>query len=272
MSQIVKYKGGGAIAPALVGKIKAFDSAPEIWTSFQGYYGFDPSAFAGMSEEELAAFVDSVEEIKFLMANLDKLEQHVTDYIDGIVKYNEFVARCVKAGAKGMEKIDRATLDVFLAWKGWQANTKKLAKDSDVGVRLIDQEVIDYGDLAEYDLQISLQIVAKRLVRQKEALSQKPDTEATNYAERQAAQQAKSEERNRIKDLFAYGTRGKLGLPSSSSKPLSSASNNASNNATTNAATNASNSATNSAATNATNTSGWLKKWGGKAFGFFSGK
>jgi hypothetical protein len=76
---------------------------------------------------------------------------------------------------------------------------KKLAKDSDVSVRLLDQEVIDYDDLAEYNLEISLQIVANRLVRQKEALSQKPDKEAANYAERQAAQQAKSEERNRIK-------------------------------------------------------------------------
>ncbi|MGB3207091.1 MAG: hypothetical protein WBB28_19060, partial [Crinalium sp.] len=56
------------------------------------------------------------------------------------------------------------------------------------------------------------------------SLSQKPDKEAANYAERQAAQEAKSEERNRIKDLFAYGTRGKYGLPSSSSPQLSSAS------------------------------------------------
>jgi hypothetical protein len=255
MSQIVKYTGGGAIAPALAGKVKAFDSAPEMLTSFQGYYGFDPSAFAGMSEEELATFVDSVDQIKLLSANLDKLEQHVNDYIDGVLKYNEFVARCVKAGAKGMEKIDRATLDVFLAWKGWQANTKKLAKDSDVGVRFLDQEVIDYGDLAEYNLEISLQIVANRLLRQKEALSQKPDTEAANYAARQAAQQAKSEERNRIKDLFAYGTRGKSGLPPSSSKQLSPAS-----------------SATNNAANNASKASGWLKKWGGKAFDYFSGK
>jgi hypothetical protein len=76
MSQIVKYTGGGAIAPALVGKVKAFDSAPSMLTSFQGYYGFDPSAFARMSEEELGAFVDSVDQIKFLIANLDKLEQH----------------------------------------------------------------------------------------------------------------------------------------------------------------------------------------------------
>lgn len=267
MSAIVKYTGGGAIAPALVGKVKAFDSAPEMLTSFQGYYGFDPSAFAGMSEDEIAAFVDSVDKIKVLIANLDKLEQHVNDYINGVVKYNEFVARCVKAGAQGMEKIDRATLDVFLAWKGWQANTKKLAKDSDVGVRLLDQEVIDYSDLAEYDLQISLQIVANRLIRQKQTLSQKPDKEAANFEERQAAQEAKSEERNRIKNLFAYGTRGKYGLPSSTNKQLSPA-NTATNNATNYATT----SATNNAANNAANKSGWLKNLGGKAFDFFSGK
>ena len=32
MSAIVKYTGGGAIAPALVGKVKAFDSAPALLT------------------------------------------------------------------------------------------------------------------------------------------------------------------------------------------------------------------------------------------------
>ena len=259
MSAIVKYTGGGAIAPALVGKVKAFDSAPEMLTTFQGYYGFDPSAFAGMSEEELGAFVDSVEEIKFLIANLDKLEQHVNDYIDGVVKYNEFVARCVKAGAKGMEKIDRATLDVFLAWKGWQANTKKLAKDSDVGIRLLDQEVIDYGDLAEYDLEISLKIVANRLARRKAVLSQKPEQEAALFSVRQEAQEAQKAEKQRIQDLIAYGTRGKYGLPSSSSPLLSPASS-------------ASNNASNSASNNASKASGWLKKWGGKAFDYFLGK
>ncbi|MEG4007693.1 hypothetical protein QUA41_17535 [Microcoleus sp. Pol11C1] len=259
MSQIVKYTGGGAIAPALVGKVKAFDSAPEMLTTFQGYYGFDPSAFAGMSEEELGAFVDSVEEIKFLIANLDKLEKHVSDYIDGVVKYNEFVARCVKAGANGMEKIDRATLDVFLAWKGWQANTKKLAKDSDVGVKLLDQEVSDYGDLGEYDLEISLKIMANRLARRKAVLSQKPEQEEALFSWRQEAQEAQKAEKQRIQDLIAYGTRGKYGLPSSSSPQLSPASS-------------ASNNASNSASNNASKASGWLKKWGGKAFDYFSGK
>lgn len=251
MSQIVKYTGRGAIAPALVGKVKAFDSAPEMLTSFQGYYGFDPSAFAGMSEEELAEFVDSVEEIKFLIDNLDKLEKHVNDYIDGVVKYNEFIARCVKAGAKGMETIDKATLDVFLAWKGWQNNTKMLAKDSDVAVRLLTQELTDYCDLEEYDLNTSLKIMANQLKRKKEVLDKKPELESANFSAQQEARDAKSEERNRIKDLFAYGTRGKYGLPSSTSKQLSPA-----------------NSATNSA----TNKSGWLKNWGGKAFDFFLGK
>jgi hypothetical protein len=251
MSQIVKYTGGGAIAPALAGKVKAFDSAPSMLTSFQGYYGFDPSAFAGMSEEELGAFVDSVEEIKFLIANLDKLEKHVSDYIDGVVKYNEFVARCVKAGAKGMEKIDRATLDVFLAWKGWQANIKKLGKDSELGVKLLDQEVSDYGDLGEYNLEISLKVMANRLARRKEVLSQKPEQEEALFAVRQEAQEAQKTHKQRIQDLIAYGTRGKYGLPSSSIQQLSPAT------STTN---------------NASNSSGWLKKWGGKAFDYFSGK
>ncbi|TXI94823.1 MAG: hypothetical protein E6Q34_04090 [Burkholderiaceae bacterium] len=252
MSQIVKYTGGGAIAPALVGKVKAFDSAPEMLTSFQGYYGFDPSAFAGMSEEELGAFVDSVEKIKLLIANLDKLEKHVNDYIDGVVKYNEFVARCVKAGAKGMETIDQTTLDLFLAWKGWQNNTKMLAKDSDVAVKLLAQELTDYCDLEEYSLETSLKVMANKLKRRKEALDKKPEMEETIFSAQQATREAMSEERNRIKDLFAYGTRGKYGLPPSSSKQLSPAANNATN--------------------SATNTSGWPRNLGGKAFNFFSGR
>lgn len=251
MSQIVKYSGGGAIASALVGKVKVFDDAPDMATLFSNYYGFDPAAFAGMSEDEIGAFVDSVEEIKFLIANLDKLEKHVNDYIDGVVHYNEFVARCLKAGAKGMEKIDRATLDVFLAWKGWQANTKKLGKDSEIGVKLLDQGVIDYGDLGEYNLDISLKIMANRLARRKEVLSQKPDQEAANYSVQQESQEAKKAQKQRIQDLIAYGTRGKYGLPPSNTQQLSPAS---------------------SATNNATNTSGWLKKWGSKAFDYFLGK
>jgi hypothetical protein len=255
VSQMVKYTGGGAIAPALVGKVKAFDTAPEMLTSFQGYYGFDPSAFAGMSEEELGAFVDSVEKIKLLIANLDKLEKHVNDYIDGVVKYNEFVARCVKAGAKGMETIDKATLDVFLAWKGWQNNTKMLAKDSDVAVRLLEQELTDYYDLEEYDLNTSLKIMADRLKRKKEVLDKKPELESANFSVQQAAREAKQAEKNRIKELIAYGSRGKYALSPSSSPQLAA-----------------------STDTGTTTDSGsseresWIKKWGGKAFDFFSGK
>jgi hypothetical protein len=255
MSQIVKYSGGGAIASALVGKVKVFDDAPDMATLFSNYYGFDPKAFAGMSEDEIGAFVDSVEEIKFLIANLDKLEKHVNDYIDGVVKYNEFVARCVKAGAKGMEKIDRATLDVFLAWKGWQANTKKLGKDSELSVKLLDQEVSDYGDLGEYNLEISLKVMANRLARRKEVLSKKPEQEEALFSVRQEAQEAQKAHKQRIQDLIAYGTRGKYGLPPSSIQQLSPGT-----------------STTNNASNNASNSSGWLKKWGSKAFDYFSGK
>jgi hypothetical protein len=52
MSQVVKYSGGGAIAPALVGKVKVFDDAPDMAVLFGNYYGFDPAVFAGMSEDE----------------------------------------------------------------------------------------------------------------------------------------------------------------------------------------------------------------------------
>jgi hypothetical protein len=255
VNAIVKYTGGGAIAPALVGKVKAFDTAPEMLTSFKGYYGFDPSAFAGMSEEELGAFVDSVEKIKLLVANLDKLEQHVNDYIDGVVKYNEFVARCVKSGASGMEKIDKATLDVFLAWKGWLNNTKMLGKDSDVAVRLLEQEFTDHCELAEYDLATSLKVMANRLRRRKEALDNKPEREEANFATQQAAREAKQAEKNRIKDLIAYGSRGKYALSPPSSPQLAP-----------------SNDTGTATAGGSSKGASWIKKWGGKAFDFFAGK
>jgi hypothetical protein len=240
VNAIVKYTGGGAIAPALVGKVKVFDDAPDMESLFNSYYGFDPAAFAGMSVDEIAAFVDSVEEIKFLVKNLEKLEEHVKDYINGVVEYNQFVARCLKAGATGMEKIDQATLDTFLAWKGWQTNTKKLAKKSDVSVRLLDQELADCEDLEEYDLEISLKVMANKLKRKKETLASKPDDEEANSL----AQQQTALERRRIQNLINYGTKkNQAALPQSmqSAQPISTGSN-------------------------------WVKTWGGKAFDFFSGR
>jgi hypothetical protein len=249
MSAIVKYQGGGAIAPALVGKVKVFDTAPDMESLFNGYYGFDPAAFAGMSVDEIAAFVDSVEEIKFLIKNLAKLEEHVKDYIDGVVQYNQFVARCLKAGAAGMEKIDQATLDTFLAWQGWLTNTKKLAKKSDVSVKLLDQELIDYEDLEEYDLKISLQVMANKLKRNKEALSSKPDEEEANSL----ALLQTTLERRRIQNLINYGTKkNQAALPQSMQSTQS----------------------TQSAQSGQSSGAGgnWLRNWGGKALEFFSGR
>ena len=148
-----------------------------------------------------------------------------------------------------MEKIDQAILDIFLAWHGWITNTKKLAKKSDVSVKLLDQELTDYEDLEEYSLKISLQVMANKLKRNKEALSSKPDEEEANSL----ALLQTTLERRRIQNLINYGTKkNQAALPQSMQSTQS----------------------TQSAQSGQSSGAGgnWLRNWGGKALEFFSGR
>lgn len=212
MSAIVKYtqralgqltgQKSDVIAPGLIGRNKAYDQANEIAGMMQTYYGIDPSVIVNLTPEEIGDFVDKAEQARFFSENVQKLEEHVKDYIQGVVDYNNFISRCVKAGVAGMKKIDKATLDVFLQLQGYEVNRSKLAKESDVETTKLNQELTDYLDLAEYDLNASLKMMASKLAKRKKEIDDKPNQEdATEQARIDTAR-----ERQRVKNLLLYGT------------------------------------------------------------------
>lgn len=212
MSAIVKYtqralgqltgQKSDVIAPGLIGRNKAYDQANEIAGMMQTYYGIDPSVIVNLTPEEIGDFVDKAEQARFFSENVGKLEEHIKDYIQGVVDYNNFISRCVKAGVAGMKKIDKATLDVFLQLQGYEVNRSKLAKESDVETTKLNQELTDYLDLAEYDLNASLKMMASKLAKRKKEIDDKPNQEdATEQARIDTAR-----ERQRVKNLLLYGT------------------------------------------------------------------
>ena len=132
-SAIVKYTGAltgrsQGIASSLSGRCKAYDDAPEVRGLMQAYFGLNPENFVDMSPEELGQFVDQAKQAKYFSENWEKIAENVKDYIQGVVDYNEFVTRCVKAGVAGMKRIDKNTLDVLLQHKNYKNNQNKLDK------------------------------------------------------------------------------------------------------------------------------------------------
>jgi hypothetical protein len=223
-SAIVRYTGAltgrsQGIASSLSGRCKAYDDAPEVRGLMQAYFGLNPENFVDMSPEELGQFVDQAKQAKYFSENWEKIAENVKDYIQGVVDYNEFVTRCVKAGVAGMKRIDKNTLDVLLQHKSYKNNQSKLAQDSRVADQLMQQELTDYIDLSEYDLNMSLQMMAAKLLKEKEKIDARPDEEQA----RADAQQAEQERKQYIRNLLNYGYNHTIqrGLLASSSPQVS---------------------------------------------------
>jgi hypothetical protein len=222
-SAIVRYTGAltgrsQGIASSLNGRGKAYDEAPEMRGLMQAYYGLNPETFVDMTPEEFGQFVDQAKQAKFFSENWEKIAENVKDYIQGVVDYNEFVMRCVKAGVAGMKKIDKNTLDVLLQHKSYKNNQSKLAQDSRAADQLMQQELNDYIDLSEYDLNMSLQMMAAKLLKEKEKIDALPSEEQA----RADAQQAEQERKQYIRNLLNYGYNYTIqrGLPASSSSQV----------------------------------------------------
>ena len=210
-SAIVRYTGNltgksQGIASSLSGTLKAFDNATEMQGLFKSYFKIDLEQIPLMSPEELGELADKAAEAKYFSENQEKIEKHIKNLIDGIVDYNEFVAACVKSGVQGMKKIDKSTLDVFLGLKDYQINNQKLAKDSDVWQQKKNQDFTNYIDLAEYDLNISLQIMAAQMERKKLELDNKPSEAEAEELRRFED----SEQRRYYNELISYGTKKAL--------------------------------------------------------------
>lgn len=218
MAEVVKGAGANTGIFGIASNfLKAFDSAPEIAGLMDAYYGLDLSAIPISSPEQLAILADLAQQAKFFSDNLEVIEDHIKTYIQGIIDYNEFVARCIKAGVSGMKKIDKATLDTLFQLQGYKANVRKLGTDADVAIAKLNQETQNYIALQNYDLTAALQMMANKLAKEMAAIDAAPqEAEA-----RAAAQMQWVLEARRAKELIRYGSRSIGALPGSSAPEVS---------------------------------------------------
>lgn len=204
------------------GGIKALALYPEAGALLQSYYGLDLTTIPNLNEDQLRELVDYLRQAEWMDDHLPKLEEHIKKYIDRQVSFNQFIATVTKTGLSGAEKIDKAGLDTWLAAKGYKANAQKLGKDADIEEKRLSQEVTNYFDFKEYDLNASLQVMAARLMAQKTEIDARPDKAAAQ----QEITKQRTEEKTRIKNLITYGTSPVMviGGGSSSDTPVSATS------------------------------------------------
>ncbi|PHJ59563.1 hypothetical protein VF14_08785 [Nostoc linckia z18] len=194
------------IAPSVGGLIKSFNSAPEMQGLLNEYFGIGDflTALPGMTPNEIAAMADKLDQLNFLLDNLPAIEQNIINYVQGVVKYHEFVERCVKEGVAGMNKIDQSVLDIFLSHKGLLGERQKREAHSKNEVQLIDNGVSNYVELQDHKLQAALKRNAKKLQADKEKETAKAETEP--QTKKPVEMVAVLDTRARLRRLMQYGT------------------------------------------------------------------
>ncbi len=204
-SQTPADRANTPIAPSVTGLIKSFDSAPEMKGLLNSYFGIGDfvAGLPGMTPGEVGQMADQLDQLNFLLDNLPAIEQNLRSYIDGVVKYHEFVGRCVKEGVAGMNKIDKSTLDIFLAHQGHLGEQKKLAADSRTQVEQISKETENYVELQDHKLSEALKRAAKKLKADKEKETVKAESQPN---EKPVEMVAVLDTRARLKRLMQYGT------------------------------------------------------------------
>jgi hypothetical protein len=175
-SSIVPYQGrdtsgdGGAIAPHVISH--GYENVSDLMSK---YYGFDLSAIPNMSNDELGAMKDASMKSKWLADNLYLIEELVTDWIDGQVAWSKVQAALVKKGAKGAEKIDKATADMVLAQYRYERGVEKQGERVRAGQELADNKLANFLTKSAHQLSINLQIEADKLAAEMAAISEAPD-------------------------------------------------------------------------------------------------
>ncbi|MBD2770967.1 hypothetical protein [Iningainema tapete] len=185
--------------------IRAFGLQPDQIGILQAYYpAIDWNNLPNLTPDDLALMRDKVNQFQWFIDNLNEIEDLLTTYIDNQVTFNEFKSRLVKHGFKGAEKIEKSVLDVFLSFQGYTRNRKKLAKESDNSIALMDADLESAFEMSDASLETSLRIAAIRKAKKLEELKQRPE-------QAELLEQINSEQRalkQSIKDRIKYGTAG----------------------------------------------------------------
>ncbi|WP_293335895.1 hypothetical protein [Microcoleus sp. CAWBG58] len=175
-SSIIPYQGGsgetdgGGIAPHVISH--GYEDVSGLMSK---YYGFDLSAIPNMSIDELGAMKDASVKSKWLADNLHLIEELVTDWIDGQVAWSTMQAALVKKGAKGAEKIDKATADMVLAQYRYERGVEKQGERVRAGQELADNKLANFFTKSAHQLSVNLQIEADKLATEMAAISEAPD-------------------------------------------------------------------------------------------------
>ncbi len=193
------------IAPGLVPLVRVFDNAPEAEGLFASHFGINLSQMAGMSPEQLGQQTDMILQAKQFAEYIPIIEPLINDYIKAVVDYNTFIARAIKAGAKGIKEIDKSKLDVMLEWFGYKQHQEQLGRKADNEKLKLQAETDNFIVLSDFNLDMALKMKAIALNQQMEAASQRPELATQLAAERKVITERKTE----IKQLIQYGTRGK---------------------------------------------------------------
>lgn len=203
------------------------------------YPAIDWENLSNLTPDDLALLRDKVNQFQWFIDNLAEIEDLMTTYIKNQVTFNEFKGRLVKEGFRGAEKIEKTVLDLFLSFQGYTRNRKKLARESDNAIALMDADLDSAFEISDASLETSLKVAAIRKAKKLQELKTRPEQvealEEINLQERQLKQS--------IKDRIKYGSAG-----------------------------NPRNAVTVSAAANNTNTTSTKRGGNGGIFDFFRGK
>ncbi|MEG4579351.1 hypothetical protein QUA71_06910 [Microcoleus sp. MON1_C5] len=138
-------------------------------------YGLDLDGLKDLTAEQLAIMRDAADKSAWLVKNYQLIEDMIGDIIDGRVTWTELQARLVERGAKGAEKIEKATADMMIARLKWQAAVTKQGIRFDIKQKIVDNKVANYRTLSDHKYATSLQIEADKLAEQMAVISAAPN-------------------------------------------------------------------------------------------------
>jgi hypothetical protein len=192
--------------------LRVFAASPEMQKLFQQYYGFDPGAIGSFTADDFAALAKGADKAKQFEKYRNVIESNLKDYMNGVVGYNQMIAKCVTDGATGMQSIDQATFDGWLAWKNYKNNVEVLSAKSDSATARLDTKLAGVVATEQMSLENFRQIAAYRLERKRQEFQKKLPELQSEDAEldiNAAWVKSQTKERNRaekdLSDLLTYG-------------------------------------------------------------------
>lgn len=138
-------------------------------------YGLDLDGLKDLTAEQMAVMRDAADKSALFIKHYKLIEDMISDIIEGQITWTEVQARLVERGAKGAEKIEKATGDMMIARLKWEAAQTKQGIRVDTKRQISDNKVANYRSLSAHKYAMSLQVEANKLAEQMAAISAAPN-------------------------------------------------------------------------------------------------